>query len=70
MAILHFLKNPLFPTVWFQKNKSWRVLRDLTRLSESLVSQFFSQYWQIYMNLKIKVVKNSTVHKNARVALW
>ena len=66
----HFLKKSLFVTEWLQENESWRVLSDLSRLFKSLVTQLFSQYFQIYMNLNVKVVQNSTAHKNGLVVLW
>ena len=49
-----FFKKPLFSTEWSSENEYWRVLSDLTRLSQNVVSQLFSQYCQIYINLKIK----------------
>ena len=50
----HFLKKPLFPVRWLQENESWRVLRGLSRLSKNVVSQLFSQYCQIHINLNVK----------------
>ena len=50
----HFFKKSLFLTGRSQENESWRLLKDLSRLSKNVVSQLFSQYCQIYMNLKVK----------------
>ena len=49
-----FFKKPLFSTEWSWENESWRVLRDLSGLSQNVVSQLFSQYCPIYINLKVK----------------
>ena len=54
IVIFSFFKEPLFPTGWLQKNESWCVLRDLSRLSKNIVSQLFSQYCQTYIHLKVK----------------
>ena len=39
------------------------VFRDLSRPSKNVVSQLFSKYCQIYINLRLKVVRTSTAHK-------
>ena len=49
-----FFKKPLYSSEWLQENKSWGVLSDLSRLSQNVVSELFSQYSQIYIYLKNK----------------
>ena len=66
----HFFKEPLFPTGWSQENESWRILKDLSRLSKNLVSQLFSQYCQIYINLTLVRLSFLRVVFSGRRSNW